>query len=99
MSAGCCSSPTCTSSSDSEAGTQLTVVALPFQVYSLTHSAFAVGAIGAVQLMPMLVVAIIGGALADKMDRRRLLFIINLLLMACSVLLAAGAFLGWSSLP
>jgi MFS family permease len=48
-------------------------VALPYQVYRLTGSSFAVGMIGLAELLPLLVTAFIGGALADALDRRRLL--------------------------
>ncbi|MBS0358689.1 MAG: MFS transporter [Proteobacteria bacterium] len=54
-------------------GNMLTYVALPYQMYSLTHSSLAVGNIGLVQLIPLLVTALFGGALADRLDRRKLL--------------------------
>src|SRR3954452_10942660 len=53
-------------------GTQLTQVALPLQVYAITHSSVAVGLIGAVVLVPFAVSGIFGGAIADAIDRRRL---------------------------
>ncbi|GAA1945278.1 MFS transporter [Kitasatospora viridis] len=54
-------------------GTTLTVVALPLQIKALTGSSVAVGAVGAVELVPMVVCGLWGGALADALDRRRLL--------------------------
>ncbi|MBS0358688.1 MAG: MFS transporter [Proteobacteria bacterium] len=54
-------------------GNMLTYVALPYQIYSLTHSSLAVGNIGLAQLIPLLATALFGGALADRMDRRKLL--------------------------
>ena len=45
----------------------------PFQIYTLTGSNFAVGAIGLVELVPLVVFGLYGGALADHVDRRRLL--------------------------
>ena len=48
-------------------------VAIPFQVYKLTGSNFAVGAIGLVELVPLVVFGLYGGALADHVDRRKLL--------------------------
>ena len=48
-------------------------VAIPFQIYTLTGSNFAVGAIGLVELVPLVVFGLYGGALADHVDRRRLL--------------------------
>lgn len=57
------------------AGRQLTVVAVPFQVYNLTGSTLMVGLLGLAQLVPLLAISMIGGALADAVDRRRLLLI------------------------
>ena len=54
-------------------GGMVTYVAIPFQVYTLTGSNFAVGAIGLVELVPLIVFGLYGGALADHVDRRRLL--------------------------
>ena len=48
-------------------------VAIPFQIYRLTGSNFAVGAVGFVELVPLIVFGLYGGALADHVDRRRLL--------------------------
>lgn len=69
-------------------GTQLSIVALPFQVYILTHSSLAVGLIGLVQLGPTLLFTLYGGTLADAIDRRRVLFITQLLLLIITVTLA-----------
>ena len=52
---------------------EVTYVALPYQVYQLTKSTFAVGAIAIVELVPLLSLTLIGGAAADALDRRRLL--------------------------
>lgn len=54
-------------------GRQLTVVAVPFQVFELTGSTLLVGLLGLAQLVPLLAVSLVGGALADAVDRRRLL--------------------------
>ena len=54
-------------------GTQITRIALPFQVYVLTGSTLAVAALAAVQLVPILTFALGAGSLADAIDRRRLL--------------------------
>lgn len=51
----------------------LTFVALPVQTKELTGSAAAVGAIGAVELVPLIVCGLYGGALADACDKRRLI--------------------------
>ncbi|MEU6354332.1 MFS transporter [Streptomyces sp. NPDC047072] len=54
-------------------GSFLTFVALPVQLKELTGSAAAVGAIGAVELVPLLVFGLYGGALADAWDKRKLI--------------------------
>ena len=54
-------------------GGMVSYVALPYQVYRLTGSNFAVGALGLVELVPLLFFGLYGGALADHVDRRRLL--------------------------
>ncbi|MFD7818023.1 MFS transporter [Streptomyces sp. NPDC059785] len=54
-------------------GSFLTLVALPVQMKELTGSAVAVGAIGAVELVPMIVFGLYGGALADALDKRKLI--------------------------
>ena len=52
-------------------GSQLTLVAVSFQAYGLTHSTLVVGLIGLAQLVPLLAGALWGGTLADAMDRSR----------------------------
>lgn len=49
----------------SYAGSMLTTVAFPYQVYQRTHSTLAVGLLGAVELVPLLIMALAGGAYAD----------------------------------
>ncbi|HEU5347448.1 MAG TPA: hypothetical protein VFU63_02430, partial [Ktedonobacterales bacterium] len=56
-------------------GTQLTIVALPLQVYLITRSSLAVGLIGLVQFGPSLILTLAGGTLADAFDRKRMLLI------------------------
>ena len=52
---------------------EVTYVALPYQVYKLTGSTVAVGAIALVEVVPLLTVTFVGGAAADALDRRKLL--------------------------
>ena len=54
-------------------GTQVVLVALPIQIYNLTHSAPLVGLRGLFELGPMIVVSLVGGAIADRRDRRPVL--------------------------
>ncbi|HEY3726142.1 MAG TPA: MFS transporter [Solirubrobacteraceae bacterium] len=79
-------------------GAQATLVALPYQLYVETHSPLLVGLLGAVELVPLVTMALIGGALADRMDRRRLLLIDQIGLVLCSGGLAAAAYIGHPSL-
>src|SRR5512141_2307603 len=72
-------------------GRQLTVVAIPWQVWELTRSSLAVGLVSLAALVPLLGFSLIGGAIADAVDRRRLLILTNLLLAATSVGLALNA--------
>ncbi len=53
-------------------GTQVTAVAVPLQVYRQTQSAAAVGLVGIAGLVPLVVLGLYGGAVADAVDRRRL---------------------------
>ena len=54
-------------------GGMVSYVAIPYQLYDLTGSNFAVGAVGLVELVPLIVFGLYGGALADHIDRRTLL--------------------------
>jgi MFS family permease len=54
-------------------GSQVVGVAVPYQVYQLTGSTLAVGLVSFVELVPLLTLTLIGGAIADAVDRRRLL--------------------------
>jgi MFS family permease len=78
----------------SNLGAQATLVALPYQLYVLTHSALLVGLLGAVELGPLVVASLIGGAVADRADRRTLLLITQVGVIAGAGGLAAGAFAG-----
>jgi MFS family permease len=54
-------------------GTQLTVVAIPYQVYRMTHSSLQVGAISLAQLLPFIAGALLAGPMGDSLDRRRIM--------------------------
>ena len=56
-------------------GSMLTQVAVPVQVYDLSHSSLTVGLVGLVGLLPIVVFGLYGGAIADAMDRRLLYFL------------------------
>ncbi len=74
-------------------GSQLTVVGVAYQAYRLTHSTLIVGLVSLVQLGPLLIGSLWGGAVADAMDRRRLLLITQVVLAATSAGLAVNALL------
>ena len=75
-------------------GAMVSYVAIPYQIYTLTGSNFAVGAIGLVELAPIIVFGLYGGALADHVDRRKLLISTGLAQAAFTAVLAVNAFLG-----
>jgi MFS family permease len=72
-------------------GSMVTYVALPYQVYTLTGSSLAVGMLGLVELLPLLVTAFVGGALADTVDRRRMVLVTDVGLAVGASLLALNA--------
>src|SRR6185369_4952455 len=76
----------------------LTYVAVPYQVFQLSRSSFWVGLLGTFQLVPLLAAALFGGALADALDRRRMLVMSELALTVCSAALAVNARLAQPSL-
>ncbi len=75
-------------------GTMMTYVALPYQMFQLTHSSLQVGLLGLAELIPLLLTAFIGGALADSVDRRLMVIVTNLLLTSGSVALSLLALHG-----
>lgn len=72
-------------------GANLTIFAVPVQVYALTQSSAYVGLAGLFALVPLIVFGLWGGALADAMDRRLLLIIASSGLALSSLLLWAQA--------
>ena len=79
-------------------GTQLTVVAVPYQVFVLTHSSLAVGMVSLAQLGPLIIGSLVGGSIVDSADRRRLMLGMQLALAAVSVGLALNAMRGDAAL-
>jgi MFS family permease len=74
-------------------GQQMTLVAVPFQVYDLTGSSLLVGVTSIVALVPLVVFGLLGGAIADAMDRRRLMLVTGAGSAVTSALLAVQALL------
>jgi predicted MFS family arabinose efflux permease len=75
-------------------GTQATLVALPYQVYIQTRSPALTGLLGAAELGPLIAMALLGGALADRVDRRRLLLADQVALVAVAATLCLTAVAG-----
>jgi MFS family permease len=61
-------------------GSEIAAVAAPFQLYQLTHSTLQVGLLSLCELFPLLTLTIVGGAIADAVDRRKLLLVTEVLL-------------------
>jgi MFS family permease len=78
----------------SAVGGALTGFAVPLQVFQITHSPFAVGAIGVAQMVPTITIGLLGGSLADAVDRRKLVLASSGCAAAVSAALAAQAFAG-----
>jgi MFS family permease len=74
-------------------GSMITYVALPFQAYQLTGSSLVVGALGVAEFAPLILMALVGGALADAQDRRRMVQLTELGFALASAGLVANALL------
>jgi MFS family permease len=72
-------------------GTMVSYVAVPWQLYQLTHSNAQVGLLGLVQLVPVVACGLVGGAVADRVDRKRLLIGSESLMALCLAGLLANA--------
>jgi MFS family permease len=75
-------------------GTQVTIVAVPLQVYAQTRSAAAVGLVGVVGLVPLIVFGLYGGAVADAGDRRRQVLVTTTCQAGLSAVLLVQALAG-----
>lgn len=75
-------------------GSMVSYVAIPYQVYELTQSTFLVGLLGMVQLGPVLVFGLLGGSTADRLDRRKLLIVSEIIMCVAALLLALNAWIG-----
>lgn len=80
------------------AGSMVTDVAVPYQVYALSHSSLLVGAMSLMLFVPYLGVGLVGGALADAVDRRKLIVWTEVGLAGCSALLVVNAAVGHARL-
>jgi MFS family permease len=80
-------------------GTVVTEVAVPVQIYDLSHSSLDVGLAGLAGLVPILVFGLYGGAIADAVDRRRLYLVSSALTWTVTLALFAQAVAGLRSAP
>ena len=76
---------------------QMQVVATGWSVYELTGSAFDLGLVGLVQFVPKVLLTLWAGAVADRLDRRRIAMVCTLIQLVTCGLLAWGSGLGWLS--
>ncbi len=81
------------------AGSQMQVVATGWLVLQLTNSAFQLGLLGLLRALPVMLLAMIGGTIADLFDRRRLLLITQTILLLIAATLALATATGAVSMP
>lgn len=82
----------------SVAGTQMQAAALLWNIRDLTDQPIALGGIGLARILPVIVFSLIGGALADVVNRRKLLFLTQTSMALLALILALLAFTGRASL-
>jgi hypothetical protein len=73
-------------------GSSMTSFAVALQIFRLTHSTVAVGAVGLVAAVPLITVGLIGGTVADAVDRRKLVLATSSCLAVVSVIFTVQAF-------
>jgi MFS family permease len=78
----------------SQAGSQMHVVAVSWQVYELTKNPLSLGGIGVARIVPLVLLALGSGVLADALDRRKLMLFSQVAMMLCSAALALASSLG-----
>jgi MFS family permease len=72
-------------------GSEVAAVAAPIQLFDLTHSTLQVGLLSLCELFPLLTLTIVGGAIADAVDRRKLLLVTEVLLAIVALAFAVNA--------
>ncbi len=81
----------------SNIGSQFTLVAMAWQIYELTNSPLQVGLLGLARAIPQILLFLIGGLLADAVNRRKLMMCTQTGLCAVSTALALLTFAGRAS--
>lgn len=79
-------------------GTEMTRTAVSWQIYELTGSELALGMIGAARLIPLVLLALGSGVLADALDRRKLMIVSQTAMLACALALALSTSLSQTTL-
>lgn len=74
-------------------GSMMSYVAVPYQIYQLTKDNWYVGVLGIVQLVPILIFGIVGGAIADRINRKKLILVSEILMAVVTMLLGVNAFM------
>jgi MFS family permease len=87
------------SRSFSRFASQIAAVAVGWQIYDLTGSAFQLGMVGLAQFAPMLALVFVAGHIADRYDRRRVVQVCQILQGLMAVLLGWGTYAGWITVP
>src|SRR5438132_71064 len=75
-------------------GSQMQMVAINWHIYLITHSALALGLLGAFRAGPIILCSLMGGVVADVIDRRRLMMTTQTIMLTCSAILAVITFGG-----
>src|SRR2546429_735668 len=75
-------------------GSQMQLAAINWHIYLLTHSALALGLVGACRAVPIILCSLMGGVVADVVDRRRLMVVTQTIMLLCSAILALVTFSG-----
>jgi MFS family permease len=79
----------------SSASFQMLAVAMGWHIYAITHSAFALGLVGLAQFVPMFLLTLVVGHVADRYDRRRIVAVCQSIECAAALVFACGTFGGW----
>jgi MFS family permease len=80
-------------------GSMASYVVVPYQIYHITNSNFMVGALGVTQLLPVFIFGLIGGSVADRFDRRKIVIVSELMMSLCALGLVVNATLSAPSVP
>src|SRR5256886_12458901 len=75
-------------------GSQMQLAAINWHIYLLTHSALALGLVGACRAVPIILCSLMGGVVADVVDRRHLMVVTQTIMLLCSAILALVTFSG-----